>query len=315
MSIHKTHADSLGMQEYDVYTSMIRPGSDITKRLAQGGLIMLGPGNYYVSEAITIQYPTQIMLRGAGRQQTIINTEAPITISTDDVEDYELVKYSRFEGVTFLGPVTRTFACFEISWASRFSFIDFEIRRYTQAIDAMRMWDFEFLNGQFVNCGTSVLPAVDIQLLENASMLEHLTASNNNAFTNCLWEPTLGIGLRFGAGSTGNRVLGCKWHGDTPALPYDHIVFEPDSYANVIMGNALVNCGNRAIVLDDSDGNMIIGNRISNCDVAGIAFENGSVDNVIIGNSFGIGPGSNNVEDITGTTTDNEIANNPGYVP
>lgn len=308
-------AHDAGMAQQGIYH--LRGAVELAPYLNAGGLIYLAEGDEYtISDPVTITYPTKVSLRGVGRQRTIINVSVGITIETEDIADssdsYNLTNWSSFQGVTFFGPSARNIDCFTVDWASRLFWSDCELRRFRSAVVGSRMWDSEFLNTAFVNCGDSTHAMVILQRLANGALAATFTNSNNIAFTNCHWEPTLGIGLLLSDGTCGCRVLGSKFHGDLPSpVAYDHLKLASGAYANLIHGNCFVNCGASGITLDDSDGNSIMGNRFAAC-VAGMTFANSPADNAVVGNSFGIGAGSSNTADISGSTSGNEVANNPG---
>jgi parallel beta-helix repeat protein len=314
MSAAKHHADSMLLQEYDVYGDRIRPGHDITAAINAGGLVLLGPGDYTISDDVLIQAPKMLTVQGAGRRRTTINCTAGITISTDDVEDYDIALCTSFENLTFFGPAARDIDCITISWATRLRFADVEFRRWRQAINAARWWDSQLTNCNFLTCGNSTYPVITLDELPNAEYEDTFVNSNNIVFMGCDFERNLGTCIKFMTGTTACRFIGNRCHGDLPtpaAVP--HLWFHTGSYSNTVQGNSFVDCGDACITLDDSDGNMIMGNRFGSSEV-GVSFLNGARDNVIVGNTFGIGPGSV-VTEILGTTTNNELAYNPGYTP
>lgn len=314
MSLHKHKADSMGLQEYGEYTSMIRPGTDISARLSEGGLVLLGPGEYTINEPVVLEFPTQLTLRGAGRRQTVINCTAGITIQTEDIEDYSLALCTIIEGLTLYGPSARDIDAITISWATRLRFQDVEFRRWRQAIYAQRWWDSEVISCNFLTCGNSTYPVISIEDLPNPDLTDNEIGSNSIVFLSSHVERCLGTGIFLGNQTTGVRICASKFHGDLPdAALVPHIECGTDSYANMIECCQLVNGGAECILLDDSDGNMIIGNKFQSSEI-GVSFQNGSRDNVVVGNTFGIGNGSV-VDEIVGVLTNNEIANNPGYVP
>jgi parallel beta-helix repeat protein len=318
MSAHKHHADSMLREEYDVFTSRIRPGQDITTALNAGGLVLLGPGEYTISDDVVIQAPTMLTVQGAGKRRTIINCTAGITISTNDVADYAdhggITLCTSFENLTLFGPSSRDIDCITISWATRLRFADVEFRRWRQAINAVRWWDSQLTCCNFLTCGTLSYPVISLDELPNELYEDTFNNSNNIVLTGCDFERNLGTCIKFFTGTTGCRLNSNRFHGDLPTpVAAPHLLFHTGSYSNTVNGNAFVDCGAACIELDDSDGNMIVANRFNSSEV-GINFLNGSRDNVIVANTFGIGPGSV-VDEVTGTTTNNELAYNPGYTP
>lgn len=59
--------------------SMAATGSDITELLKAGGLIILGPGTYYVSEPVTL--PQKTIIRGYSQELTVIKPTNSSTLS------------------------------------------------------------------------------------------------------------------------------------------------------------------------------------------------------------------------------------------
>lgn len=311
MGIAKTYADTMGMQEYNLNPGFITPNQDITAALNRGGLVQLGVGTYYLSDTVNIQFPKQLTLRGAGRRQTVIECTAGFSISTEDVDDYNLALCTIIEGCTLYGPVARDIDAVSISWATRLRFQDVEFRRWRQAIYALRWWDSEVISCNFLTCGTSTYPVISLDELENAALEDAEENSNSIVFLSSHIERCFGTGIKLGYGTTGCRIIGTKFHGDLPdAAAVPHIELAAGSYANMIVACQLVNGGDSTacIKIDDSDGNMIQANRFDSSDI-GIEFANSPAGNVVTGNTFGYGPGAVTTA-ISGDTTGNVVDHN-----
>lgn len=84
----------------DSLYSSAEPESDITELLRAGGLIVLGPGTYYVSEPVSL--PQKTTIKGYGNQQTIIKPATDSSVGNNQ-SLFSLTHWCRISNLQIIG--------------------------------------------------------------------------------------------------------------------------------------------------------------------------------------------------------------------